>query len=64
VADAGPWLGDSIRSLLQDLVVRGVGACIPGSAASADKAPTPRSLSAVGLGISRLYLLGSPSSLP
>jgi hypothetical protein len=32
VVDAGPYLGDSAGSLLQDLVVRGAGAGIPGSA--------------------------------
>jgi hypothetical protein len=33
VADAGPWLGDSARSLLQDLMVCGTDAGVPGSAA-------------------------------
>jgi hypothetical protein len=64
VADAGPRVGDSAGSLLQDLVVHGTGAGIPGGAALCDVAPAPGSSSAVGSGISGLYLPGSPGSLP
>jgi hypothetical protein len=48
---------DSAEKLPRDLVVRGVGAGISGGAALA-----PLSLSTIGLGVSGLYLLGSPSS--
>jgi hypothetical protein len=64
VADAGPRLGDSVGSLLQDLVVRGADAYVPRSAAPGDMALAPRSLSAMGPGVSGLYLSDSPNSLP
>jgi hypothetical protein len=44
--------------------VCGAGAGIPGSAAVGDTTPTPGSSSVVGPGVSRLYLPGSPGSLP
>jgi hypothetical protein len=64
VTDVEPWLGDSTESLLHDLVVRGAGAGIPGSAAPSDAVPAPRSSSAVSLVVSGMYLPGSPSYLP
>jgi hypothetical protein len=57
VANVGPRPGDSAEKLPRDLVVRGVGAGISGGAALA-----PLSSSTIGLGVSGLYLLGSPSS--
>jgi hypothetical protein len=45
-------------------VVRGAGAGVPRGATLGDVALAPESSSIVGLGISRLYLLGSPSSSP
>jgi hypothetical protein len=62
VVDVGPRLGDSVRSLLQDLVVRGAGTLV--SAAPGDEASTPRSSSTVSAGVSGLYLPGSPSARP
>jgi hypothetical protein len=62
VANADPRLGDSTKSLLQDLVVRSTSAGVPRSAAPGDKAPAPRSSSTMGPGISGLYLPGSPRS--
>jgi hypothetical protein len=38
VVEAGPWLVDSTRSWLQDLVVHGAGASIFGSATPGDVA--------------------------
>jgi hypothetical protein len=64
VADAGPWLGGSARSLSHDLVVRGTGAGIPESATLGDEAPAPGSSSVMGPGISGLYLPSSPGSPP
>jgi hypothetical protein len=64
VTDADPWLGESIESSLRDLVVHGAGAGVPGCAALGDMAPAPGSSSDVGLGISGLYLSGSPGSPP
>jgi hypothetical protein len=55
VVDAGHRLGDSIGSLLQDLVVRGTGAGIPGSATPCDTALAIVSSRVVGPGISGLY---------
>jgi hypothetical protein len=59
-----PRLSDSARSLLQDLVVRGTGASVPGSAAPGDATPTSEFSSTVSLGVSRLYLPGSPDAPP
>jgi hypothetical protein len=64
VADTGPRLGDSLRSLLQDLVVGGASAGVLGGAAPGDAAPAPGSSSTVSLRVSRLYLSGSPGALP
>jgi hypothetical protein len=64
VADIGPWVGDSARTLLLDLVVHDTGAGVPGSAALGDLAPVPGSSSTMGLGVSGLYLPGSPSAPP
>jgi hypothetical protein len=44
VANTGPRLGDGTMSLLQDLVVCGVGVGVPESAALGDATPTPRVL--------------------
>jgi hypothetical protein len=41
-----------------------VGVGVLRSAISGDAAPTPRSSGAAGLGVSRLYLLGSLDFLP
>jgi hypothetical protein len=62
VVGAGPQLGDDIGSLLWDLVVRGADAGVPVSVAPGDAAIALESSSAAGLGVSRLYQLGSPSS--
>jgi hypothetical protein len=64
VVGAGPRLGDDAGNLLWDLVVHDAGAGVPESIAPCNAAPTPRSLSVVGLGVSGLYLLGSLGSLP
>jgi hypothetical protein len=64
VVDTGPRLGDSIKSLLQDLMVHGASAGVPGSATPGDVAPAPRSLSTVSSGVSGLYLPGSPGAPP
>jgi hypothetical protein len=50
VADAGAQLGDSVRSLLQDLVVHDIGTGVLRSAAPGDAGPYPGSLNVVGLG--------------
>jgi hypothetical protein len=52
-------LGDDARSWLWDLVMRGIGAGVPRSAA-----PALGPLGAMGLGVSGLYLPGSPGLLP
>jgi hypothetical protein len=64
VSDASPRLGGSTGSLLQDLVVRGVGTSVPESVAPGDMTLAPGSSSVVGPGISGLYLSGSPGSPP
>jgi hypothetical protein len=64
VADAGPRLSDRVGSLLRDLVVHDTGAEVLGSVAPGDVALAPGSSSAMGQGLSGLYLLGSPGSLP
>jgi hypothetical protein len=63
-ADASTWLGDSARSLLQDLVVCDTDASIAGSAAPGGAALAPGSSSTVSPGVSRLYFPGSPGSPP
>jgi hypothetical protein len=64
VVVAGPRLGDSAWSLLQDLVARGADAGVPESAPPGDIAPTPGSSSVMGLRIPGMYLPGSPGSPP
>jgi hypothetical protein len=64
VTDTGPWLGDSVVGLLQDLVVRGADASVAKSAAPGDVAPTPRSSSTVSPWVSGFCEPGSPGSLP
>jgi hypothetical protein len=63
-ADAIPWLDDSARSLLWDLVVHHADASIPRSAAAGDAAPVPESLSTMSLRVSGLYFLGSLGAPP
>jgi hypothetical protein len=64
VADTGPQLSDSTRSLLQDLVVCSADVNIPKSAYPSDAAPVPGSSSTMSPGRSGLYLPGFPGSLP
>jgi hypothetical protein len=64
VVDTGPRLGDSARSLLQDLVMHGVGAGVLGSVATGDAALAPGSSSVVSPRVSGLYLPGSPDAPP
>jgi hypothetical protein len=64
VANTGPRLGDGTMSLLQDLVVCGVGVGVPESAALGDATPTAESSSTVSPGVSGLYLPGSPGTMP
>jgi hypothetical protein len=62
VVDAGPQLGDSTRSLLQDLVVHGAGAGTPRSTVQGDAASALGSLSTMSSEVSRPYLPGSPGA--
>jgi hypothetical protein len=64
VVGASPRLGDDVRSLLQDLVIRNAGTSVLRSATLGDEAPSPRSSSADDPRISELWLLGSLGSLP
>jgi hypothetical protein len=64
VVGTTPQLGDDVGSVLWDLVMHGTDVGVPERAAPGDAAPAPRSSGAAGLGISGLYLLGSPSFLP
>jgi hypothetical protein len=52
VLGADPQLGDDTGSSLRDLVIRGVGVGVPGSAVPSDLARTPRSTGAMGLEVS------------
>jgi hypothetical protein len=64
VVGASPRLGDYVGNLLQDLVTCGTNASVSGSVVPGDVALDAGSSSAVGPGVSRLCLLGSPSFLP
>jgi hypothetical protein len=64
VVGAGPQLSDDAESSLRDLVVRGVGAGVPESAASGDAFPAPGSSRTEGPGMSGLRLPGSPDFRP
>jgi hypothetical protein len=64
MVDTDPQLGDSARSLLQDLVVHGTIASILGSAAPGDAALAPGSSSIMSSGVSLLYLPSSPGAPP
>jgi hypothetical protein len=57
VDGASPEPSDDTGRSLQDLVVRGTGISVPGSAAPCDAAPAPGSLGALGSGVSGWLLL-------
>jgi hypothetical protein len=61
-ADASPRLSDSARTMLHELVVHDAGAGVPGNAALGDVASAPGSSSTMSLGLSGLYLPGSPGA--
>jgi hypothetical protein len=61
---AGPLLGGSTRDLLHDLVVHDTSASIPGNATLGDVALALESSSTMSLGVSGVYLSGSPGSPP
>jgi hypothetical protein len=62
VDGAGPRSCDDAGGLSRNLVVRGVGLGMPGSAAPGDAIPAPESSGAVGPGATGLLLPGSPDS--
>jgi hypothetical protein len=64
VVGAGPQLGDDARRLLQDSVTRGAGTGVPENVVPGDVARAPEFSGDACLGVSGLYLLGSPSFSP
>jgi hypothetical protein len=61
---SGPQPGDSVESLLWDSVRCGASIDVPGWAAQGDAAPSPRSSSTMGPGVSDPLLPGSPDFPP